>query len=173
MRHILASLSCDRKRNLLSVPETGESCRFRDMENDEKIGDRIEAQRLLKGWSRPEAGRQLARVMGRDDAYSGEAWRQWEVGVSSPKADAIKGLSRLFGKSEVYFLFGDEWRPTDKLLAQLIELYEQLSEDGRDRLLGAANRMFVDENPGKSVANPFPVVTTPAPKKRPSQRKNK
>lgn len=142
------------------------------MEKSERIGDRIQAQRLVKGWSRPEAGKQLARLMGREEPYTGEAWRQWEVGVSTPKADAIKGMSLLFGKSEVYLLFGDEWRPTDKLLAQLIELYEQLSEDGRDRLLGMANRVFVEENPAKSVANPFPTIPSLAPRKKPKKGKS-
>jgi len=49
-------------------------------------------------------------------------------------------------------LLGD---PSDPLLHQLIGLYSELSRDGRDKLLGNANRIFAEERPEKSAANPY------------------
>lgn len=46
--------------------------------------------------------------------------------------------------------------PADPLLAQLMDFYAKLSQDGRDALLGNANRLYVLENPERSQANPFP-----------------
>lgn len=58
---------------------------------------------------------------------------------------------------------------SDPLLAQLLNFYAQLSMDGRDALLGAANRLYVLENPERSSANPFPGAK---PTEKP-KRKNK
>ena len=98
----------------------------------------------------------MAKTIGRAKPYTGETVRRYEEGIDEPGEDARKALSLVFGKSEAFILFGDEREPSDKLLAQLIDLYGSLSEDGRDRLLGAANRIHVDEHPGRSAANPFP-----------------
>lgn len=64
-----------------------------------------------------------------------------------------EGVSGLDGP-----LLGD---PSDPLLHQLIGFYGDLSRDGRDKLLGTANRLYTEEHPGVSAANPFPGRRAP------------
>ena len=50
----------------------------------------------------------------------------------------------------------------DRLRAQLLHLYENLSQDGRDALIGKANSLYIMENPDPSPANPFGKKKTKA-----------
>lgn len=63
---------------------------------------------------------------------------------------------------------GDSWLDhpprTDPLLRQLVEIYSQLTPDGRDTLLGNANRLLATEKPG-GPHDPFPKAL-----KRPQAR---
>lgn len=43
----------------------------------------------------------------------------------------------------------------DPLVAHLVKLFVNLSADSQDELLAKANRLFVKENPGTSIANPY------------------
>lgn len=57
----------------------------------------------------------------------------------------------------------DSWldrepKSRDELELQLIDIYEKLSQDGKDALLANANRIFSKEHPEKSTANPFPAA---------------
>lgn len=105
--------------------------------------------------SRPELGRRMGQAINREP-YSGEAIRRYEEGLDEPGNDARRALAAVFEKTESYIEFG-ETAPTTKdgLLRQLIELYAALSMDGRDRLLGIANRLHNEEFPEASTANPY------------------
>lgn len=47
-------------------------------------------------------------------------------------------------------------REMDPLLRQLIEIWRRLTPDGRDELLGKANRILTEEHPEPGPHNPFP-----------------
>lgn len=49
----------------------------------------------------------------------------------------------------------------DKNLMQLIDLYGQLSDDGKAKLLSEANWLHNAEYPSRSPSNPFPMIGTP------------
>ncbi len=52
-------------------------------------------------------------------------------------------------------------RDMDPLLRQLIEIWKSLSQDGKDSLLGNANRLLSQEHPEAGPHNPFPGRPTP------------
>lgn len=76
-------------------------------------------------------------------------------------------------RGELDRLPGNSTAITDPLMAHLIDLYKSLSEDGRDKLIGVANRIYVEENPGPSKGNPFPGVPIPKPEPAKSRRRGK
>ena len=47
-------------------------------------------------------------------------------------------------------------RDMDPLLGQLIDIWKRLSADGRDELIGKANRILTEEHPEPGPHNPFP-----------------
>lgn len=47
-------------------------------------------------------------------------------------------------------------RDMDPLLSQLIQIWKKLSADGRDSVLGNANRVLAREQPEAGPHNPFP-----------------
>jgi transcriptional regulator with XRE-family HTH domain len=53
-------------------------------------------------------------------------------------------------------------RDMDPLLSQLIQIWKRLSLDGRDSLLGNANRILAREHPEAGPHNPFPHTPRPA-----------
>lgn len=55
--------------------------------------------------------------------------------------------------------------PEDPFLRQLIDFYLKLSEDGRDELVGAANRIYSKQHPQDAKAAPFPDAPIPEKKK--------
>lgn len=73
----------------------------------ESIGGRIARLRGLKGWSRPELGRQMAKAIGRAKPYTGEQVRLYEIDKNKPPPEARRALALVFGKNEPYIEFGD------------------------------------------------------------------
>lgn len=70
------------------------------------IGQRIARLRKLKGWSRPELGRQMAKAIARKKPFSGELIRLYEEGENEPGKEARRALAAVFGKDEAYIEFG-------------------------------------------------------------------
>lgn len=69
---------------------------------------------------------------------------------------------------------GAELSIEDPMEAQLLRMYRELpNQEARDRILGSAQRIFTEEKPGKSAANPFggSKVTKPVAKKKPGKAK--
>lgn len=65
-------------------------------------------------------------------------------------------------------------REMDPLLSQLVQIWKQLSQDGRDSLLGNANRILARERPEAGPHNPFPrsprpTLNTPKSARKPRQ----
>ncbi len=71
------------------------------------IGKRIATLRKLKGWSRPELGRQMAAAVGKDRPFTGELVRLYETGANNPGNEARRALSLVFGKTETFIEFGE------------------------------------------------------------------
>lgn len=111
---MLANTICDSKAYLPEVPAANKTCMFPAMET---VGKRIERLRKGAGWSRPELGRIMAEKIGRDDPFTGELIRQYELDHTEPPKDARQGLAKAFGRTEAYILFGDarpdKGAPTD------------------------------------------------------------
>ena len=123
----------------------------------ESIGGRINRLRVAKGWSLAELGRRMAKAIHREAPFTGETIRQYEAGQNDPGKAARTALAVVFDKSESYIEFGkdDGQGAPDVIRDQLLSFYDLLSPDGRDRLIGAANRIYNEEHPEASPANPF------------------
>lgn len=81
------------------------------------------------------------------------ALSQWENDLTVPTLDAFIAFCKATGGSADEILLA---RAIDPLQGQLRSMYEQLSQDGRDQLLGNANRILSAERPGPAVHDPYP-----------------
>lgn len=72
----------------------------------ETIGQRITRLRNSKGWSRPQLGKEMAKAIDREKAFSGEVIRLYEEGINAPGADARAALAKVFERPESYIQFG-------------------------------------------------------------------
>lgn len=77
---------------------------------------------------------------------------QWENDGTVPELEFFKAFC-VFTKASADEVLLD--RRPDPLLRQLMMLYGELSTDGRDTLLGNANRIHAQERPGPSTSDPF------------------
>lgn len=71
--------------------------------------------------------------------------------VEDLKARTLVGLARALKADAEYLLHGTG----DTLQFHLMTLYRALSEDGRDELLGKANRIYSREHPNDLSAHPY------------------
>ena len=69
------------------------------------------------------------------------------------KASTLAGLAKALKADAEYLLTG----VGDPLQFQLVEIYRKLSEDGRDELLGRANRIYAQEHPNNLAPRPLPA----------------
>lgn len=60
-------------------------------EQTQKVGARIEAERKMRNWSRPELARQLEGIATGNDVY------RWETGKHMPRSDTLDAIATLFG----------------------------------------------------------------------------
>jgi transcriptional regulator with XRE-family HTH domain len=122
----------------------------------ESMGDRINRLRKAKEWSYRRLAKEMGDAIG--TTFSGEAVRRYEIGKNSPGKDARRALAKVFGKTETYIEFGStgDAPANDPMFSQLVSFYGALSDDAKHALLGHANRLYSQENPGASVANPYP-----------------
>ena len=81
---------------------------------------------------------------------------QWENGTTVPELEYFRGYCLFVGGSadEILLEHG-----MDPLLRQLVGIWDKLSPDARDSLLGNANRLLVEENPESGPHNPFGGLT--------------
>ena len=77
---------------------------------------------------------------------------QWENNGTVPELEYFKEFC-LFTRASADEVLLE--RKMDPLLRQLVSIYEKLSPDGRDELLGKANRILSQEQPGPSAHDPF------------------
>lgn len=83
---------------------------------------------------------------------------QWETGESVPTLENFRAFCLSVGASadEILLEHG-----MDPLLRQLVGIWDKLTPDARDALLGNANRLLVEENPETGAHNPWGGQTPP------------
>lgn len=99
----IARNPCERKSNLLGVPNARNACIFGGVET---IGQRVKKLRTAKGWSRPKLGKLMGKAIQREP-FSGELIRLYEMDKNRPGKDAARALASVFSKSEQYIMYGD------------------------------------------------------------------
>lgn len=109
---------------------------------------------------------------------SWQSVQQWErEDGTAPTRKRLPAVAKALGVSVEELVVGDRKRDAiakmadaaqDKMLAQLIELYAQLDQAGRDKLLSEANWLHSQQYPHPSPSNPF----AKAPKKRDSSARD-
>lgn len=113
----------------------------------EKLRDALQEQGMTQV--------ELARLIG----VRGPSVNGWTKTGRISKEHLPK-LAKIFGKPLDWWL-GDDDEPVDPLERQLLNLYRELSDDFKERLLSDANKLHAYEHPGASPANPFPNVPPP------------
>jgi transcriptional regulator with XRE-family HTH domain len=86
---------------------------------------------------------------------------QWENDQTVPELEYFVGFCVYTNASADELLLH---REMDQLLRQLIEIWKRLTTDGRDELLGKANRILAEEHPEPGPHNPFPSKPLNPPK---------
>ena len=93
-----------------------------------------------------------------------EALRQYEEDLATPRANVRKALAAVYKTTEEFLEFGTVApKVDDVLLRQLFNFYAALNDDNRHTLVGVANRLYNEQNPGRSVANSYPGPLIPPP----------
>lgn len=122
-------------------PHTGGRLDNSDMALHEKIrAARREAQKTQE-----QVAEQIGLTKG--------AVSQWETGETVPDLESFRLFCVYTGASADDLLL--DRAMSDPLLARLIGIWNQLTPDGKDRLLGAANRILAEEqaSPPESPKN--------------------
>lgn len=92
----------------------------------EAFSARLRVLRAQTGWSLARVGRDLAAHGGQP--VSGEAVRQWEQGVNTPRRDQVAALEGLYGvPGELADLLG--YRPADPGLADRLSALEDRMDE--------------------------------------------
>lgn len=108
------------------------------------LGDKIRAARLAARKTQDQVAEKLGLTKG--------AISQWENDGTIPELQTFMDFCKYTGASADEILLD---RDMDPLLRQLILIWEKLSSDGRDTLLGNANRLLTEEHPEPGPHNPF------------------
>lgn len=77
---------------------------------------------------------------------------QWETDQTVPELEYFVQFCRYTRASADDILLERSMNP---LLRQLVMIWDRLSDDGKDKLLGNANRILSEEQPGPAVHDPF------------------
>lgn len=123
-----------------AIPEVAE----RRTECVMTLGDRMRAARLAARKTQEEVAAKLNVTKG--------AVSQWENDGTVPELEYFMAFCSFTGASADEILLG---RDMDPLLRQLVHIWESLSTEGKDTLLGNANRILTDEKPEPGPHNPF------------------
>lgn len=108
------------------------------------LGDRMRAARRAAHKTQEQVADRLNVTKG--------AVSQWENDGTVPELEYFMAFCALTGASADEILLG---RDMDPLLRQLVHIWERLSPDGKDTLLGNANRILTEEKPEPGPHNPF------------------
>ena len=105
--------------------------------DDRYIAERIKTLRKRAGWSVDTVGLAVGRT--------GKAVSAWEAGYSTPSADMLADLCRLFNVRIDYFFPPDVASLDSDALtadeAELLDLYRSLDANGREMALYAVRGM--------------------------------
>jgi transcriptional regulator with XRE-family HTH domain len=110
----------------------------------ETLGAKMRSARLLAKKTQDQVADQLGITKG--------AVSQWENDLTVPELEYFRGYCLFVGGSadEILLEHG-----MDPLLRQLVGIWDKLSPDAKDSLLGNANRLLVEEKPEPGPHNPF------------------
>jgi transcriptional regulator with XRE-family HTH domain len=122
------------------------------------LGTKMRAARLAAKKTQEQIAEHLDVTKG--------AVSQWETEETVPELEYFRDFC-LFTKASADEILLE--RNMDPLLRQLVNIWDRLSPDGRDSLLGNANRLLTEEHPEIGEHNPFgrlppksPTATKPA-----------
>lgn len=102
--------------------------------------------------ARERAGKTQQQVADAIEVTKG-AISQWENDQTVPELESFVAFCVYTEASSDEILLH---REMDPLLSQLIGIWKRLTPDGRDELIGKANRILTKENPEAGPHNPFP-----------------
>jgi transcriptional regulator with XRE-family HTH domain len=106
------------------------------------LGQRIKQARLDAKKTQEQLAEDLKVTKG--------AISQWENNQTVPELDTFRLLlEKTKASADVVLLGGDEF------LRQLVTIYKRLTSDNRDRLVGHANRLLTEQEPGPASHDPF------------------
>jgi transcriptional regulator with XRE-family HTH domain len=110
----------------------------------ETLGAKMRSARLLAKKTQDQVADHLDITKG--------AVSQWENDLTVPELEYFRGYCLFVGGSadEILLEHG-----MDPLLRQLVGIWDKLSPDARDSLLGNANRLLVEEKPESGPHNPY------------------
>lgn len=108
------------------------------------LGSKMRVARKLAGKTQQQVADDLGVTKG--------AVSQWENGQTIPEMEYFKAFCVFTGASADDILLEQRMDP---LLRQLVSIWERLTQDGRDSLLGNANRILTEEHPEPGDHNPF------------------
>lgn len=135
------------------------------------LADNMKAARKKSGKTQEQVAQEIGRATNNPTFTKGSV-SQWETGGSVPELKSFRAWCVATGASADEVLLD---KNPDPLLRQLIQIYVRLSPDGRDVVLGKANRVLSEEHPGPAPHNPgdgrLPPGSRPQQKsvKRPSR----
>jgi transcriptional regulator with XRE-family HTH domain len=114
------------------------------------LGAKMRSARQLAGKTQDQVADHLDITKG--------AVSQWENDQTVPELEYFRGYCLFVGASadEILLEHG-----MDPLLRQLVGIWDQLSPDARDSLIGNANRLLVEEKPEPGAHNPYGGHTPP------------
>lgn len=108
------------------------------------LGDKLKAARKAAKKTQDQVADHLDITKG--------AVSQWENDETVPELEYFRDFCLYTGASADEILLE---RRMDPLLRQLVQIWDRLSSDGRDTLLGNANRILSEEHPEAGDHNPF------------------
>lgn len=108
------------------------------------LGQKMRAARESARKTQDDVAEQLGITKG--------AVSQWENDATKPTLKNLRAYCLVVGASADDLLLE---HGMDALLRQLVGIWDQLSPDARDTLLGNANRLLTEEKPEPGPHNPF------------------
>ena len=116
----------------------------------ESLGMKMKAARKSAGKTQDQVADHLEITKG--------AVSQWENDTTVPELKYFREYCLFVGASadEILLQHG-----MDPLLRQLVGIWNKLSPDARDSVIGNANRLLVEENPDAGVLDPWGGQTPP------------
>jgi transcriptional regulator with XRE-family HTH domain len=120
------------------------------------LNDKIKAARLDAQKTQEQVASHIGVTKG--------AVSQWETGETVPDLEYFREFCLYTGVSADALLLDRSM--SDPLLSRLVNIWHQLTPEGKDKLIGAANRVLVEEQtqprePSKPPKKPIPRIKRP------------